>query len=78
MRYEKMKSDENQVKMTVYGDYCHFSLAIEMAFKDNIKARRMDHWCSGPTCLPVTEEITSSNLVWSAMRPGSSVGRAKD
>ena len=26
----------------------------------------MDHWCSGLTCLPVTEEITGSNPVWSA------------
>ena len=30
-----------------------------------------DHWCSGLTCFPVTEEITSSNLVWSATFIGS-------
>ena len=30
-----------------------------------------DHWCSGLTCFPVTEEITSSNLVWSAILLGA-------
>ncbi len=39
----------------------------------------LDHWCSGLTCLPVTEKTTSSNLVWSAkyVWPGSSVGSSK-
>ena len=39
----------------------------------------LDHWCSGLTCLPVTEKTTSSNLVWSAKYawPGSSVGSSK-
>ena len=35
---------------------------------DNVKAPRkdLDHWCSGLTCFPVTEETTGSNPVWSA------------
>ena len=46
---------------------------------DNISCV-LDHWCSGLTCLPVTEKTTSSNLVWSAKNvwPGSSAGRALD
>ena len=31
----------------------------------------MDYWYSGLICFPVTEEITSSNLVWSATFIGS-------
>ena len=35
------------------------------------KEQNTDHWCSGLTCFPVTEEITSSNPVWSATFIGS-------
>ena len=35
------------------------------------KEQNTDHWCSGLTCFPVTEEITSLNLVWSATFIGS-------
>ena len=31
------------------------------------KEQNTDHWCSGLTCFPVTEEITGSNPVWSAI-----------
>ena len=27
------------------------------------------YWCRGPTCLPVTQETTSSNLVYTATAP---------
>jgi hypothetical protein len=29
----------------------------------------VDPWCSGPTCLPVTQEIAGSNPVGSAIQP---------
>ena len=35
------------------------------------KEQNTDHWCSGLTCFPVTEETTGSNPVWSATFIGS-------
>ena len=46
--------------------------------------KHVELWCSGPTCLPVTQETAGSNPVSSAIllnqaqRLGSSVGRAED
>ena len=33
-----------------------------------IKFKNLVQWCSGLTCLPVTEEIASSILVWTAIK----------
>ena len=58
--------------------FLRITLAKDVMNMDNIPCG-LDHWCSGPTCLPVTEKITSSNLVWSAKYawPGSSDGSSK-
>ena len=49
-----------------------FLRSLELRAQGSLgKEQNTDHWCSGLTCFPVTEEITSSNLVWSAIFIGS-------
>ena len=49
-----------------------FLRSLELRTQGSLgKEQNTDHWCSGLTCFPVTEEITSSNLVWSATFIGS-------
>ena len=54
--------------LTKRREIAKFLVEISKRSSDNISRAiaQTDHWCSGQTCLPVTEKITSSNLVWSA------------